>query len=282
MQIRQWLLEATALLADYSDSAQRDAEWIFLHSFKKDRVWLRLHEQEELSDEDYFLLQEKINRRKQGEPVAYIIGEQGFWDFVLKVSPATLIPRPETELLVEWVLEHAEHFSESPLRILDLGTGTGAIALAIKKMLPNAEVYALDASDDALAVAQENARSLSLDVQFIHSNWFENVLPQKFHIIVSNPPYIDAQDEHLQQGDVRFEPRTALVAEKKGLADIEQIIQKAASYLYTNGYLAFEHGYQQAADVRELFQQAHFAEVQSRADLQAHERITYACWREGQ
>jgi release factor glutamine methyltransferase len=282
MQIRQCLLEATALLADYSDSAKRDVEWIFLHTFKKDRVWLRLHEQEEMSAEDYRLLQEKINRRKQGEPVAYIIGEQGFWDFVLKVSPATLIPRPETELLVEWVLEKAENFSESSLRILDLGTGTGAIALAIKKMLPKSDVYALDASQDALAVAQENARALNLNVNFMHSNWFENVLPQKFHIIVSNPPYIDAQDEHLQQGDVRFEPRTALVAANNGLADIEKVIQQASSYLYTKGYLAFEHGYQQAKDVRELFQQAQFAEIQSCSDLQAHERITYACWREGQ
>lgn len=215
-------------------------------------------------------------RRVAGEPIAYLTGTREFFGLTLSVSPSVLIPRPETELLVELALARLEG-RRSP-RVLDLGTGSGAIALAIAHSRPDARVIALDRSADALAVAQANARQLGLDarVQFVESDWYANLPSQSapFDIIVSNPPYIVAGDEHLCQGDLRFEPVDALTDHADGLAALRTIVAGAPSRLLPQSWLLCEHGYHQAADVRDLCVAAGFVDVVSERDLAGIERTT--------
>ncbi|WP_353192798.1 peptide chain release factor N(5)-glutamine methyltransferase [Pandoraea pnomenusa] len=215
-------------------------------------------------------------RRVAGEPIAYLTGTREFFGLTLTVSPSVLIPRPETELLVELALARIEG-RQSP-RVLDLGTGSGAIALAIAHSRPDAQVTALDRSTDALAVAQANARQLGLDgrVQFIESDWYDALPPQTppFDLIVSNPPYIVSGDEHLSQGDLRFEPVDALTDHADGLAALRVIVAGAPSRLLTDSWLLCEHGYHQAADVRALCVAAGLADVFSERDLADIERTT--------
>ena len=208
-------------------------------------------------------------RRAAGEPVAYIIGEREFYGHTFKVTPAVLIPRPETELLVELAVERM------PERVLDLGTGSGCVAISIALALPQTRVMAIDQSDSALAVARENAARLAANnVEFRQGSWYVPAAGERYDAIVSNPPYVAAGDPHLAQGDLRFEPQAALVAGGDGLADIRAIIEGARAHLARGGRLLFEHGYDQAARCRELLMQAGFSDVQSWRDLASIERVS--------
>lgn len=208
-------------------------------------------------------------RRAAGEPIAYIVGEREFYGHSFKVTPAVLIPRPDTELLVELAL------ARKPQRVLDLGSGSGCIAISIALACPDAQVLALDQSQAALSLARENAARLgSCNVEWRHSDWYAGVQGLQFDLIVSNPPYVAADDAHLIQGDLRFEPCSALTAGADGLAAIRVIIAGARAHLAPGGWLLFEHGYDQAPLCRELLTQSGFAEVQSWRDLAGIERVS--------
>ncbi|WP_444929972.1 peptide chain release factor N(5)-glutamine methyltransferase [Microbulbifer sp. SSSA002] len=255
-----------------SDSARLDAELLLGSVLGRERTWLYTWPEYELNEAEQARFEQLLQRRQAGEPVAHLIGEREFWSLPLKVDASTLIPRPDTELLVETALEF---FPQGRLRALDLGTGTGAIALALASERPGWEIIAAEKSPAAVGLAEENRRSLKLhNVEIIQSDWFSNVAPQPFSLIVSNPPYIDAADPHLVQGDVRFEPRSALVAERQGLADIEHIAATASDYLENGGWLMVEHGWQQADSVREIFSAVGLQRVSSRRDYAGWERIT--------
>lgn len=216
-----------------------------------------------------------VQLRSEGMPIAYIIGEQDFWTLTLKVNHATLIPRPETELLVECALEKIP--DKSKQKVLDLGTGSGAIALALASERPKAEVLATDFSLEALEIAHENALTAQLsNVSFCQSHWFEDIPKQRFDIIVSNPPYIAINDPLLENNVKKYEPLSALHADDNGLADIHDIIKQAHHYLKLEGWLLFEHGYNQAEAVRHLLQQYGFSQISTLNDLNHQPRVTMA------
>jgi release factor glutamine methyltransferase len=266
----QQLLASVALPG--SDTAQLDAELLLAAALGKPRSYLRTWPERELSGEQLQRFQAAIDRRQQGEPVAYILGQQGFWSLDLEVAPHTLIPRPDTELLVETALELLPH---NPIAALDLGTGTGAIALALATERPGWTVTGVDRVPEAVSLAERNRSRLKLtNARFSESHWFRAVAGQRFTLIVSNPPYIRADDHHLGEGDVRFEPASALVAGEDGLDDIRLIIQHAPAHLEAGGWLLLEHGFDQAAAVRELLADQGFTEIESRRDLGGHERIS--------
>jgi len=214
-----------------------------------------------------------VERRRAGEPVAYLIGEREFYSLAIKVTPAVLIPRPETELLVEAALELSA--TDVPVRVLDLATGSGCVAVAIGRHRASTRVTATDISRDALTVARSNAEAHGVDVEFIESDWFTALSGRRFDLIVSNPPYIAEGDSHLDSGDLRFEPRNALVAGPDGLACISTIVSQADAHLVPGGWLLLEHGFDQAARCRELLQRVGFQQVTSRRDLAGIERISY-------
>lgn len=219
--------------------------------------------------------EEMLARRLTGEPLAYVLGHCGFWSLDLKVSPTTLIPRPETELLVELAIQL--HSGQQDIQVLDLGTGTGAIALAIASEQPTWRIWATDRSKEILEVALFNAQINRVkNVQFKVGNWYRALEDDGagFDLIVSNPPYIESGDPHLGQGDVRFEPLSALVAKNDGLADLQHIVSKANRYLKPGGVLMVEHGYQQGSAVRALFSAAGFADLETHRDLAGHDRVT--------
>lgn len=264
-------LTRSAELTD-SDSARLDTEILLGHILGRPRTWLYTWPEYELTETEQRQFDELLQRRKSGEPVAHLTGEREFWSLSLKVNASTLIPRPETELLVETALALCP---QPELRALDLGTGTGAIALALAAEKPDWQIVAAEKSADAAALAEENRRSLGFDnVQIVQSDWFINIAPQKFSLIVSNPPYVDAADPHLGEGDVRFEPRSALVAERAGLADIALIARESLEFLEPGGWLLVEHGWQQAEAVRGIFAAAAFKNIESRKDYSGWERIT--------
>jgi len=213
-----------------------------------------------------------VERRRAGEPVAYLTGEREFYSLAFKVTPAVLIPRPETELLVDIALERVP--AHEPFRVLDLGTGSGCVAVAIAKHRSRAQVTATEASRDALAVARENAARHGTGIEFIESNWLDALAGRRFELIVSNPPYVAERDPHLSQGDSRFEPRAALVAGADGLSCIRLIITQARAHLEPGGGLLFEHGYDHAARCRALLGQAGYFEVATRNDLAGIERVS--------
>jgi release factor glutamine methyltransferase len=274
--IKQWLAMAKDELSKSgSESPRTDAECLIGHLLDKPRTYLFTWDDQLLDEQQLQSLQALLCRRTAGEPVAYIIGYREFWSLKLKVNPSTLIPRPDTETLVEWSLE-LPLLATAP--VLDLGTGTGAIALALASEQPSWSIQAVDFSLDAVRLASDNARDLGLDrVRVFQSDWFANV-SGRYDLIVSNPPYIDSEDGHLVQGDLRFEPDSALVAEGSGLADIEQIVAQAPNFLNAEGWLLLEHGYQQAEAVQELLQRAGFQKVESRRDLSGNLRVTAGCW----
>ena len=217
--------------------------------------------------------QSLLERRAGGEPLAYLLGEKEFWSLMLAVTSDVLIPRPETELLVEEVLARASH--RKIATILELGTGSGAIALALASELPHCTLVATDISPAALEVAERNAQKLDLQpIEFCLGDWFCAVAARRFDLIVANPPYIAPGDPHLRRGDVRFEPDSALVSAANGLADLERIIANAASSLNGCGELLVEHGWEQGAAVRALFEQNRFAAIATRRDLGGNERVT--------
>ncbi|MGK9064827.1 peptide chain release factor N(5)-glutamine methyltransferase [Stutzerimonas chloritidismutans] len=255
-----------------SPTARLDAEWLLADALGKPSSYLRTWSDREVGAVAEARFQASLARRRAGEPVAYILGRQGFWSLELEVAPHTLIPRPDTELLVETALGLAPR---TPVQALDLGTGTGAIALALATERPAWQVTGVDRVAEAVALAERNAARLGLtNLNFEHSDWFASLACRRYGLIVSNPPYIPASDPHLGRGDVRFEPTSALVAGDDGLDDIRRIIDGAPAHLEAGGWLLLEHGYDQAATVRALLVAAGFVDAASRRDLGGHERIS--------
>ena len=259
--------------------ARLDAQLLLLHALGKprsDRAWLLAHDTDALPDEVAQQFRQWSLRRTAGEPLAYIVGSKEFFGLDLRVDARVLVPRPDTETLVEWALQClADTDMPASARVLDLGTGSGAIALALKKTMPALQVTAVDASPDALAVARANARQHQLHVHFIEGSWFENVSGH-LHLIASNPPYVADADPHLSA--LIHEPLQALAAGPDGLSDLRQIIAQAPTHLHPQGWLLLEHGYDQAQAVRVLLTQTGFTEVQSRADLAGIPRCSGGRW----
>ncbi|KAA0876557.1 peptide chain release factor N(5)-glutamine methyltransferase [Nitrincola tapanii] len=268
------LAEALALSAtlETSESPRLDAELLLSAVLEQERSYLFTWPERVLTPAQIQAYQQLLCRRQAGEPIAYLLGKASFWTLDLEVSSATLIPRPDTETLVEWVLAH---YDARPYRVADLGTGTGAIALALASERPSWSLCASDRIPEALALAQRNAERLQLtqQIEFCLGSWCQ-ALTGKFDLILSNPPYIDAEDPHLQQGDVRFEPLSALVAPEQGLADIRELAEQAPEYLRPGGRLLLEHGWQQAAQVRTLLLALGYQEVFSAQDWAGRERIS--------
>lgn len=265
-----------ARLQEMSDSSRLDAELLLCHVLQQPRSYLFTWSDRELSPEQVDTYEALLQRRLQGEPVAHLIGSQAFWTLDLEVTPDTLIPRPETETLVEVALDK---LPDGPYRVADLGTGTGAIALSLASERRRWQVVGCDRVDAAVQLAERNRQRLEIsNAEFVQGSWFEP-LQGGFDMIVSNPPYIDPEDPHLLQGDVRFEPLSALIADNQGMADIEQIARTARTYLNPNGWLLFEHGYDQGPVSRELLQQLGYTNVETIQDLGARDRVTLGCWR---
>ncbi len=270
--IAQWLAKSRKALAAVSESPRLDAEVLLAQVLQQDRGYLFTWPERELSPPQFEQAQGYLERRKTGEPVAYILGEREFWSLPLYCDASTLIPRPDTEVLVELVLAL---LPENTQRILDLGTGTGALALALAYECKNCQVDAVDFSSSAVALAEKNRQRLGLtNVRCMQSDWFSSA-EGIYEVIVANPPYIDKQDSHLTQGDVAFEPRSALVADDSGLADLQRIIACAPKFLAEGGLLALEHGYTQAPEVRDLFQRNGYKEVNTKKDYGGNDRVTY-------
>lgn len=282
MTYQQWLEFAQAQL-NHIESAKLDAQLLLQQVAQRSRASIMAFGETELTAEQQQQLTALLQRRMNGEPMAHILGEKEFWSLSLKVSPHTLIPRPDTEVLVEkacsLIATDLAQSAVKPYRILDLGTGTGAIALALAKEFGEAVlVVGVDKVAQAVALAQENqVKNQITNVTFLQSDWFGE-LDQNcvFDMIVSNPPYIDEQDEHLFQGDVRFEPHSALVADDNGYADLNWIICKAGEYLKPHGWLLLEHGWQQGQKVRSLFQKYHWQAIETINDYGDNERVTLA------
>lgn len=269
-------LLAQANLPD-SESPVLDAELLLCHVLGKGRSYLRTWPEAQPSAEQVERFLVLLARRRTGEPVAYLLGERGFWSLDLQVSPATLIPRADTERLVELGLELGP---TGVAQVLDLGTGTGAIALALAAERGDWQLTGSDRVPDAVALAQRNAERLQLtNTRFLLSNWFSALQGQCFDLILSNPPYIAADDPHLAQGDVRFEPRSALVSGADGLDDIRFLVAAAPDHLKQGGWFLLEHGWQQSAAVQALLVERGFVDVDSWTDLAGHPRVTGGCWR---
>jgi release factor glutamine methyltransferase len=261
------------LLAAFSDSAKLDCKILLAFVLNKETSYLLTWPEKKLTEQDFQAFMALFERRLQGEPIAYIIQEREFWSLPFYVSPATLIPRPDTELLVEHIL--ARHV-ENDLSCLDLGTGTGAIALALASEKNQWQIHGVDFSDDAVTLAKKNAQRLQLShVEIYQSDWFSNITAnKKFTIIVSNPPYIDGADKHLAIGDVRFEPLSALVAGDNGYADIKRIAKDAQAYLKDNGALYLEHGFEQAEGVRDILHRLGYQSIETLKDYAGNDRVT--------
>ncbi len=271
MQIQQARAHIMATLAS-GESPRADADALLCHLLSCRRSYLMTWPERELDAAQQATLQAWLDRRLAGEPIAHLIGEREFWSLPLKVSPATLIPRPDTEVLVEQALAR---LPTGPCALLDLGTGTGAIALALKSERPDADVWAVDRMPDAAALARANSAALGLPIEVRDGSWFEPLLDApRFDMIVSNPPYIDGADPHLEEGDVRFEPRSALVADEQGLADIRLIVAGAPAHLCPGGWLLLEHGWEQGALVRQLLLQQGYCQVETVRDYGDNERVT--------
>ncbi|GAL58221.1 release factor glutamine methyltransferase [Pseudescherichia vulneris NBRC 102420] len=271
MDYQHWLRQAVSQLAA-SESPRRDAEILLGFVTGRARTYILAFGETELLPAEQAQLEALLARRQRGEPVAHLVGTREFWSLPLFVSPATLIPRPDTECLVEQALAR---LPATPCDILDLGTGTGAIALALASERPDCHITAVDLMPDAVALAQRNAEHLGIaNVTLRQSHWFSALSGQHFATIVSNPPYIDEQDPHLAEGDVRFEPRSALVAADRGLADLAWIIEQGRAFLLPDGWLLLEHGWQQGEAVRALFAKNDYQDVETTRDYGGNERLT--------
>ncbi|WP_312318278.1 peptide chain release factor N(5)-glutamine methyltransferase [Stenotrophomonas sp.] len=271
LEIRQLLAEAAARLPGVE--GRHEAELLLLHVLGHERSWLFAHATDPVDAPAEAAFRQLLQRRIDGEPVAYLLGRRGFWTLDLAVTPATLIPRPETELLVELALERLP--PDRALRVADLGTGSGAIALALASERPQAQVLATDMSVDALQVAASNAARHALDnVRFAQGPWYAPLEGERFDLIATNPPYIAADDPHLLQGDLRFEPSTALASGADGLDDIRGIVDGACAHLVEGGWLLIEHGWDQGPAIRALLEQAGLVDVSTATDLEQRDRVS--------
>lgn len=263
-------------LTAISDTARLDTELLLGHVLGRDRTWLLTWSDRPVAAAEVARFDELLARRRAGEPVAHLLGERAFWTLKLAVTPATLIPRPDTELLVETALSLC---SEGSHRILDLGTGSGAVALALASERPQWQVVAVETVAAAAELAEHNRKQCGLDNVIVrHGDWFEPLMGEQFDLIVSNPPYLAADDPHLDQGDVRFEPVSALVSGPTGLEDLAHIANAAPDYLQPGGWLLLEHGEAQGLAVRELLAVAGFDAISSRLDLAGRERVSGGVW----
>lgn len=275
MDFQHWLRHAASVLSE-SESPKRDAEILLEYVTGKARTYLLAFGETGLTAEQQSQLDALLARRKIGEPVAHLVGEREFWSLPLYVSAATLIPRPDTECLVEQALAR---LPAAGCSILDLGTGTGAIALALASERPDCTVMAVDVMPDAVALARRNVERLGAsNVTVLQSSWFTALDDRAFDMIVSNPPYIDERDPHLAQGDVRFEPLTALIAANAGLADLDHIVTTSRKHLLPGGWLLVEHGWTQGEAVRALFATAGYTAVETCRDYGGNERLTLGQW----
>lgn len=273
--ISQWLLHATGRLP--ADDGRHVAELLLGHALQRDRAWLFAHARDPLPATAIEALEQLLQRRVAGEPVAYLLGRRGFWTLDLEVGPDTLIPRPETELLVELALQRIA--TDVDRRVVDLGTGSGAIALAVASERPRAQLWASDASEGALAVARRNAASHGLQqVRFLHGSWWRPFDDVRFDMVVSNPPYIANTDPHLQRGDLRHEPASALSSGVDGLDAIREIVGGAPRHLLAGGWLLLEHGWDQGEAIRALLRQAGFVNVETVQDLEMRDRVSLGQW----
>jgi release factor glutamine methyltransferase len=272
-RLRDLVAEATERLATSSESARLDAELLLAHVLDKPRSHLLAWPDKEIDVEQRDAFRQLVDRRARGEPVAYLTGYREFWSLPVRVTEDVLIPRPETELLVELALDHLPD-KDRPA-IADLGTGSGVIALALARECPHCRVIATDRSEGALTTARLNAEQLGLEhIEFRLGSWFGPLEGECFDLVISNPPYIAERDPHLSAGDVRFEPRSALVSGRDGLDDLRVIAQNARRHLHPGGWLMVEHGYDQGAAVRKLLKKEGFVEVESCRDLAGIERAT--------
>jgi len=273
MNIQQALQQASNDLAESSPSSALDAQVLLCHVLQCNSAHLAAWPEKALTDEQ----QEKYNLlvagRQQGCPVAHLTGQREFWSLNFAVDNSTLIPRPETETLIEFILSHFA--DRKQLRMLDMGTGTGAIAIAVAKEMPGWQIVASDISAAALELARHNSEKLkSENISFIQSDWFQNISAKDFDLIVSNPPYIAADDPHLSQGDVRFEPATALISGSSGMDAIEHICAQAKNQLAKNGWLIVEHGYNQKQQVADCLTSNGYVQITQQQDLSGHIRMS--------
>ncbi|WP_353571143.1 peptide chain release factor N(5)-glutamine methyltransferase [Candidatus Albibeggiatoa sp. nov. BB20] len=266
------LYDATQQL-QHLDTPRLDAEILLTHVLGISRVQLYAWPEKLLSAEQWQQFQDLVKQRIEHHPIAYLTGHKEFWSLDLQVNSATLIPRPETELLVEQALKYILTIDQ-PI-ILDLGTGSGAIALALAQECPHARIIAVDVNPQVLEMARHNAQTLQLDnVQFYLSHWFQDLPKLQAHLIVSNPPYIADNDPHLSQGDVQFEPQQALVSGQDGLDDIREIAAQASSFLLAEGYLLFEHGYNQSVEVQNILIAQGYQNVETIKDWAGQDRVS--------
>ena len=281
MTLDALLIKASQRLSAAGSASPRlDAEVLLAHCLGRDRTWLYTWGDQICDTWVQARFEALVAARAEGQPIAYLTGEREFWGLPLKTSRHTLIPRPDTETLVEAALKLAPKASGA---LLDMGTGTGAIALAFASERPGWEVIGVDFRHEAVKLADSNARRLSIaNATFLYSHWFtaltSTAATARFDLIVANPPYIAENDPHLKQGDVRFEPRSALVAAEQGMADLHYLIKSARGFLHLGGYLLLEHGYSQAAVVRQAFTSAGYENVESLYDLAGQERVTLGCF----
>jgi release factor glutamine methyltransferase len=267
------LLQKAEQSINCSDSARLDAEILFCDVMQFDRIRIYSHPEQIVPDDKAVLFQALIEQRQQGHPIAHLTGKKEFWSLEFAINVDTLIPRPETELLVETALQMIP--DDTTFNILDLGTGSGAIAIAIASERPDCKIVATDINTNALAIAAKNAETHQIEnIQFFISDWYQNIPLQAFDLIVCNPPYIKQEDEHLSQGDVRFEPELALVSGADGMQAINIVLENAKRYLASDAYLLIEHGYDQKSLVQEAFLKNDFKQLKTFQDLSGQDRMT--------
>lgn len=274
LSIESVLRQVSHSLSEVSATPHLDAEILLMEVLKVPRSYLYAHAKKDLTASQQEMFFAFVARRMQGEPIAYIIGYREFWSLNLKVNQHTLIPRPETELLVELVLKHLPDMSMN-YRVVDLGTGSGAIALALASERKHWMIDAVDISEQAIALAQENAQRLDLThINFLVGSWCQPLKKRSYHAIISNPPYIAQEDPCWLRPEMHYEPKTALIAEQAGLADLQHLILEAKNYLMEEGYLLLEHGWQQAEHLQQLLRKEGYNAIQTFADLAGHARVT--------
>ena len=273
--IQSLLTASASTLQGISDSANLDAEVLLCHVLEKNRSYLRTWPEKQLNNTQLKKFKQLLELRQLGQPIAYIVGKREFWSRDFYVNSNVLIPRPDTETLIELCLQLIQHKPDA--KLIDLGTGSGVIAITLAAECPQLKVTAVDSSTQALHIARKNAQlNQTPDIRFLQSDWLTQVAHESFDFIVSNPPYIDPDDPHLNQGDVCFEPSNALIAQRQGLQDIMYISEQSQHYLNNGGYLVLEHGYNQKQYVHDILNKHHYQNIQCQHDLSNQPRISYA------